>query len=401
MSRLWETGDGIDDLVLRFTVGDDHILDARLLRFDVQASIAHAQMLSEQGYLERGEFEVLSRALTELGEQHRRGEWEIELAEEDCHTAIESRLTAMVGAVGQKIHLGRSRNDQVLAALRLYMRDAIRDLRDRGESVLESLDVLTAEQGHVHLPGYTHMQRAMPSSVALWANAYHGEISDDLAGLLRAEHRVNLNPLGSAAGYGVPVINVDRERTSELLGFLAPQDPVTSVQLSRGKAEATVLFEISLLMQDLGRLAEDLCLFATQEFGFMTLPEGFTTGSSIMPQKRNPDLFELVRGRSAQSTADLQAVLNLTAKMPSGYHREFQLIKAPLFRGIDSAAETLVIMAHAIPKVKFNAKATESAIDPSMYATEEAYRMVEDEGVPFREAYLKIAQRYHGGDAPG
>ena len=397
MSRLWESDDDrIDSLVLRYTVGDDHLLDARLVPYDVRASIAHAQMLSEQGYLERGEFEQLSRALTETAQEHEDGEWEIALEDEDAHTAIENRLIEKAGAVGQKIHLGRSRNDQVLAALRLYMMDAIHDICEKGEAVLDGLDTVSAEQGHVHLPGYTHMQRAMPSSVALWANAYHGEISDDLAGLQRAEHRVNLNPLGSAAGYGVPVIQVDRERTSELLGFAAPQDPVTSVQLSRGKAEATVLFELALLMQDLGRLAEDLCLFATQEFGFMRLPDGFTTGSSIMPQKRNPDLFELVRGRSAQAAAELQSVLALTAKMPSGYHRELQLIKAPLFRGIDSAADTLEIMAHAVPEVRFNPATTEQAIDSSMYATEEAYRLVESEGIPFREAYRRIAENYHG-----
>jgi argininosuccinate lyase len=232
----------------------------------------------------------------------------------------------------------------------------------------------------------------MPSSVPLWAGGFAAELRDDALGLAACRRRIDLNPLGSAAGYGVPLLPIDRESTRRRLGFAAVQEPVTAVQLSRGKAEAQVLFEVALTLQDLGRLAADLVLWSSREFGFVTLPEEMTTGSSIMPQKRNPDVFELVRGRSATAQACLLEALAITAKLPSGYHRDLQLLKAPLFRGLDLARDTLDVMAAGIGGVRF--RADRIRLPPELGATEEAYRLVVEQGLPFRDAYRKVAARY-------
>jgi argininosuccinate lyase len=232
----------------------------------------------------------------------------------------------------------------------------------------------------------------MPSSVALWAGGYVAEFADDATGLESVRRRIDKNPLGSAAGYGTPGLPLDREATTRALGFDSTHEPVTAVQLSRGKAEAQLLFEITLLMGDMSRLAADLLLFYTQEFAFVELPDGFTTGSSIMPQKRNPDVFELVRARSATALAALTEALAICAKLPSGYQRDLQLLKFPLFRGIDLALQTLDIVAAALDALKFRPERIR--LDPAVYAAEEAYALVVEQGIPFREAYGRIAARY-------
>jgi argininosuccinate lyase len=244
------------------------------------------------------------------------------------------------------------------------------------------------------LPGYTHMQQAMPSSVPLWAGGFAAEIRDDAEGIRLAQRRVGKSPLGSAAGYGTPGLPLDRKLTASKLGFSVVQEPVTSVQLSRGKAEAQILFESALLMQDLGRFAADVLLFYTQEFAFVALPDAFTTGSSIMPQKRNPDVFELLRGRTATAHAALDEALGIFAKLPSGYQRDLQLLKAPLFRGIDLAMQTLDLLPAAIAAMFFKPQNIE--LDPSIHAAEQAYAMVVAEGIPFREAYRRVAAKLKG-----
>jgi argininosuccinate lyase len=232
----------------------------------------------------------------------------------------------------------------------------------------------------------------MPSSVALWAVGYAAEIEDDAEGLRACIRRLDRCPLGSAAGYGTPGLEIDRERCRELLAFGEVHEPVTAVQLSRGKGESQVVFELSLLMQDLGRLAADVCLFATSEFALLRLPEVFTTGSSVMPQKRNPDIFELVRARSAQLPAELGMILAITQKMPSGYHRDLQLIKAPLFRAIDSTHETLAVMVHAMTGLHFDPeRCADAARGPGMDATTRAWQLVATEKLSFREAYRRVA----------
>jgi argininosuccinate lyase len=391
MTRLWDKGTLLDARVLEFTAGDDHLLDNRLVRYDIEASIAHAEMLGAQRLLSAQDLALIREALTAIGAEHAGGAWRISLEQEDCQTAIENLLTARIGAAGGRLHAGRSRNDQVLAALRLYLRDAADVLRRGATAVADALDALAGRHGEMALPGYTHMQQAMPSSVALWAQGFAAEIRDDAEGLDQAQRRIGKNPLGSAAGYGTPNLELSREDTRRRLGFAVTQEPVTAVQLSRGKAEAHLLFEVTLLAQDMGRLAADLLLYYTQEFGFVTLPEAFTTGSSIMPQKRNPDVFELVRGRSAVAQAALNEVLGITQKMTSGYHRDLQLIKPPLFRGIDSCLQTLEILPSALDGVGF--RPDHIRLEPGIHAAAAANALVAKEGIPFREAYRRVAAK--------
>ena len=392
LTRLWDKGSPLDAQVLKYTAGDDHFLDNRLVRYDIRASIAHAEMLGEAGLLSTADLAAIRAALTAIGEEHAAGQWHVSLEDEDGQTAIENLLTARIGAAGGRLHAGRSRNDQVLAALRLYMRDAAEALRQGALSVAGALDALGKRHGGQELPGYTHMQQAMPSSVALWAGGFAAELRDDAEGLKLTQRRIGKNPLGSAAGFGTPNLAVSREATRKRLEFAVTQEPVTAVQLSRGKAEAQLLFEITLLTQDLGRLAADLMLFYSQEFGFVSLPEAFTTGSSIMPQKRNPDVFELMRGRSAVAQAALNEVLGITQKMPSGYHRDLQLIKPPLFRGIDSCLQTLEILPAALDGVQFRPE--NIRLDPAIHAAAAANTLVAKEGIPFREAYRQVAAKY-------
>ncbi|MDX1563406.1 MAG: argininosuccinate lyase [Gammaproteobacteria bacterium] len=389
MARLWDKGKTLDDRILEFTAGEDHKLDERLVAYDVTASIAHAEMLAARGLLAADDCAAIRDGLRALGAAHANGEWQIELGDEDAHTALERRLIDAIGEAGGRVHLGRSRNDQVLAALRLYIKDAIAVLAAQAADVVAALDRIAAKQGDVALPGYTHMQPAMPSTVALWAKGFATEIADDRDGLLAAARRADQSPLGSAAGYGTPKLPLDREATRAALGFDRIHEPVTAVQLSRGKAEASLLFELTLLVADLGRLASDLMLFYMDELKFVTLPAEMTTGSSIMPQKRNPDVFELVRAASATLQGALVEALGITAKLPSGYHRDLQRLKSPLFRGIDLAGDCLAIMAHALDGVEFDADRI--ALAPELYAAERANELVLNEGIPFREAYRRVA----------
>jgi argininosuccinate lyase len=274
------------------------------------------------------------------------------------------------------------------------LKDEAAALRAGAISVAQALRALAERQGEIALPGYSHLQRAMPSSVALWASGFAAEIEDDADGLSGVLRRLDKNPLGSAAGYGVPDLPIDRERTRELLGFAVTHEPVTAVQLSRGKAEAHLTFEIALLLQDFGRLSADIVLFATHEFAFVELSSDLTTGSSIMPQKRNPDLFELVRGRSAQAQAWLLEILVVTSKLTSGYHRDLQLIKAPLFRAIDCARDTLVLLCHALEGIRFRPESIRLGDD--LFAAGKANRMALAEGIPFRKAYRAVAKDLEG-----
>ncbi|MFO1425481.1 MAG: argininosuccinate lyase [Steroidobacteraceae bacterium] len=392
MTRLWDKGAPLDAQVLAYTAGEDHALDERLVEYDARASIAHAEMLHAQGLLAQEDLVRIREGLTTLAAEHARGEWRIALEDEDGQTALEQRLTARIGAAGGRVHLGRSRNDQVLTALRLYLRDAVEQLAQGAGEVAAALERLAAREGETALPGYTHMQQAMPSSVGLWAGGFAAELRDDAHGLRNVHRRIGRSPLGSAAGYGTPGLPLDRAATQQKLGFAEVQEPVTAVQLSRGKGEAQLLFEIALLMQDLGRIAADVLLFYTQEFAFVSLPEAYTTGSSIMPQKRNPDVFELVRGRTATAHGCLVEALGIFAKLPSGYQRDLQLLKFPLFRGIDLALASSGIMAQAIDALCF--RADRIRLDPSIHAAAEANELVVREGIPFREAYRRIGERY-------
>ncbi|MCH8277737.1 MAG: hypothetical protein IIC12_02245, partial [Proteobacteria bacterium] len=277
MSRLWEKGLPLAARVLRYTAGEDHLLDARLVPYDVRASIAHAEMLAAQKLISEDDCNAIRAGLEALEKSFAAGEWHISLDDEDVHTALETRLTARIGAAGERLHLGRSRNDQVLAALRLYLRDAADDLAMRVENLRKAIGTVSERHGEVELPGYTHMQHAMPSSVELWCGGFDEGFADAVAGLQAVRTRINKNPLGSAAGYGTPGLPLDREATTVSLEFDTTQNPVTAVQLSRGKAESALLFEITLLTQDVSRMASDLLLFYIF-FEFTLVPLYFLIG---------------------------------------------------------------------------------------------------------------------------
>jgi len=392
VTRLWEKGLPLSERVLRYTAGEDHLLDARLVPYDVRGSIAHAEMLAATGLISEEDASAIQSGLQRLQASFEAGEWAITLDDEDVHTALESRLTRDIGDAGARLHLGRSRNDQVLTALRLYLLDAADDLATRVKALRESVAKLTEREGDVALPGYTHMQQAMPSSVALWCGGFDEAFADACDGIAAARRRMNKNPLGTAAGYGTPGLPLDRDMTTAALGFEVTQNPVTAAQLSRGKAESGLLFEITLLLQDVGRMAADLLLFYMQEFGYVALAADVTTGSSIMPQKRNPDVLELLRGASATAQACLDESLMITAKLPSGYHRDLQRLKSPLFRGIDLAVDSVDILAHVLDGIVFVPSRVH--LDEGVHATEEAYRLVREKGIPFREAYREVAKRY-------
>jgi argininosuccinate lyase len=392
MTRLWEKGLPLAERVLRYTAGEDHLLDARLVSYDVQASIAHAEMLAATSLISDDDCSAIRDGLNALAAGFAAGEWSIGLEDEDVHTALESRLTKNIGDAGARLHLGRSRNDQVLTALRLYLRDAAEDLTGRVDKLRQSIVALSQRQGDVILPGYTHMQHAMPSSVALWCGGFDEAFTDAMDGLRATRRRINKNPLGSAAGYGTPGLPLDRELTTEKLGFDTTQRPVTAVQLSRGKAESTLLFEVTLLLQDIGRMASDLLLFYTQEFAYISLAADVTTGSSIMPQKRNPDVLELLRAAAGTAHACLDESLMIAAKLQPGYQRDLQRLKAPLFRAIDLAIDSVDIMAYVLDGMNFRPENIN--LDEGIFATEAAYRLVTEEGIPFRDAYKRIAERY-------
>ena len=391
MKRLWDKDLPVDNLILKYTVGNDFHLDERLVEYDIQASIAHASMLKEKGLIKKADYHKISKALKKIGKDHKNGEWKIDLEQEDCHTAIENHLTKYLGSAGGSIHLGRSRNDQVLAALRLYLKDVGDNVAKELELLISKINVLIKKQGEVQLPGYTHTQRGMPSSVKLWAEGYTSELSDDVIGIKLATNRADKNPLGSAAGYGTPGLNIDRELTTKSLGFKSTHEPVTAVQISRGKAEASVIFEITIILGDLAKLASDIILFYSDEFSFLDIKKNITTGSSIMPQKNNPDVFELVRSAESIGIASLVETLSISSKLISGYHRDLQRIKMPLFRSIDIAIDTIKIMTHSIENISFNEK--NIILNPDIYATEQANKLALEKNISFREAYKMVAKK--------
>ena len=392
MKRLWDKGLPLDEKILKYTAGEDHILDHRLVSYDIKASIAHVEMLTSCKLLETDDSKLIIKGLIGLLKDYHDQKWSIHLEDEDVHTAIEKNLIEKIGEVGGRVHLGRSRNDQVLTALRLYYLDAIDEIIQSMEKLCQEIRALDDRQGSIKLPGTTHMQHAMPSSVSLWCGAYIEAFEDDIEGMIQAKRRSNKNPLGSAAGYGTPGLPINRNITTKKLGFEVTQEPVTAPQLSRGKAESHLLFELSLLMQDLGRLSSDLLLYYTQEYRYIDLPVEVTTGSSIMPQKRNPDVLELIRASSATVLSCLNESMMVMAKLPSGFQRDLQKIKAPLFKAIDNSVESVDIMSYVISTMKFLPQNIDLGED--LFAAEEAYRLVLSEGISFRKAYQQISKKY-------
>lgn len=396
MSKLWEKGVSLDKAIESFTVGNDPELDQALVPYDCKASKAHAKMLGQKGYLTAEEVNLLVSALDQIIQRHEKGEFNIEVSQEDCHTAIEETLVESLGEVGKKIHTARSRNDQVLTALRLYYKDELSEINSLAKAWMDVLTQFGEEHKDVEFPGYTHMQKAMPSSIAMWASAYADSMKDDLNALTMVSSLVDQSPLGSAAGYGVP-IDIDQEMTAKELGFSKVQENPIYCQLSRGKFELAMLQAFNQVLLTINRLASDLIQFSMSEFGYFSLPEEFCTGSSIMPQKKNPDVLELLRGSYHILLGYETQVKTLTSNLISGYNRDIQLSKEPVMRGIKLAKDCLGISAAVVSGITVNKDQCKAAMTSELYATEKAYEMVK-KGVPFREAYKKVAESLRSGD---
>ncbi len=388
---LWQKDTRVADWVTRFTVGEDYRWDTLLLPYDITGTRGQAWALMEIGVLSLEEYTQVEEALGELEEAVEEGAVVVTPADEDCHTVIERYLTERLGDVGKKIHTGRSRNDQVLTALRLFLREHLRILGGQTAALAAHLCDLGETYGDALMPGYTHYQRAMPTTAGLWAMGYAECLVSDLDALRHAFAQNNVSPLGSAAGYGVPYLELPREAVAARLGFDGVQTHVTAVQLSRGKLEVHVAHALVQVAATVNRLASDLVLFNTAEFGFVTLPAEYCTGSSIMPQKQNPDVLELARATYHRLLAEMQVLLTLPANLPSGYHRDLQLTKEAVMRSVLLSHDLLTAMNHLLPGVRFDRERMAAACTPELFATAHALERVRA-GAPFREAYREAAR---------
>jgi argininosuccinate lyase len=390
VSKLWDKGYRLNEQVEQFTVGEDYLLDRRLVRYDCLASIAHAKTLGRAGRLEEVQVQQLAEELARIIRLEEAGEFPILPGQEDCHTAIENHLTRELGELGEKIHTGRSRNDQVLAALRLYYKEELAQCQGLISHLMRSIEQFAARCGEVELPGYTHTRKAMPSSVGLWAGAFLESMEDNLGFVSAVSELIDQCPLGTGAGYGVPV-DLDREYTARQLGFARVQQNPIYTQNSRGKFEATILHALTQVLFDLNKMATDLIVFSMPELGYFELPEELCTGSSMMPQKRNPDVLELVRARYHLVVSFEFQVKNVMANLLSGYNRDQQLTKAPVMRGFDVTKESLSVMALVFDHLEVNADRCEMGLTEEIYATARVYELVK-KGLPFREAYRRVCE---------
>jgi argininosuccinate lyase len=391
MTKLWKKkGVSLDSEVERYTVGNDYILDLELLPYDLLASKAHAKMLAKEGYLKKEELKQLLSGLDEIAALHKKGKFEIKVEDEDCHTAIENFLVEKFGDVGKKIHTGRSRNDQSMVALRLLMKDRMKQVEKQIAELQKQLKQFAKKNKGKAMPGYTHMRKAMPSSLEMLFLAYHDMLQDDLELIESTRGILDKNPLGSAAGYGVP-LKIDRKMTTKEMGFAGVQENPIHCANSRGKYESLVVYSLNSLMQSLNKISTDLIMFTMTEFGYFKLPANVTTGSSIMPQKQNPDVLELVRANAHVVNGELVKINGIILNLPSGYNRDFQFTKEPLLKSLKIAIDSLKVMSKIISGLETENRKLKTAMGPELYATEKAYKLVE-KGVPFREAYKKVAE---------
>ncbi|MEM7049574.1 MAG: lyase family protein [Acidobacteriota bacterium] len=394
MSRLWDRGEPVDERIARFTTGRDPELDCRLVPFDALASAAHAAGLLEIGILSESEFEALRRELAVIARQAVSGEFEVRFEDEDGHTAIENRLVERLGEAGKRIHTGRSRNDQVIAATRLFARRALLDLGGQVLGLADRLLALADEHREVSVPGYTHARQAVPSTLGFLFAAHAEGLLAALPWLRTAYEHVDRSPLGSAAGYGVP-LPLARQTVADKLAFSAVQENTLAVQNDRGKGEFLVLAAVLGPVLDMGRLAADLIWFASDELRFVRLATAVTTGSSIMPQKRNPDVLELVRAGSARWRSRQAEIAAIAGPLSSGYHRDLQLTKEPFLEAMVGAGDLLAAMLPVLETLEVDAERCRAAFQRSIGATDEVFRRVA-EGEPFRTAYKAVAQDPEG-----
>ena len=395
MQKIWEKDLPLDKAIEQFTIGRDAILDLELAPFDVLGSLAHVKMLAKSGLITAAEAQQLTAGLRTIYEEIREDRFVIEEGIEDVHSEVEKLLTERLGDAGKKVHTARSRNDQVILDIRLFTRDRLTFLRQEIVALGEVLLTLAARYREVLMPGYTHFQVAMPSSFGLWFGSFAESLADDLLLLGAAWHMVNQNPLGSAAGYGSS-FPIDREETTRLLGFEALTVNAVYAQAGRGKTEKTAAMALASVASTLARLAMDAVLFMNQNFGFMELPDAYTTGSSIMPHKKNPDAFELVRGHCNKLQALPNGIQLIITNLPTGYHRDFQLLKEEYLPAFDTLANCLRITRLLLENLKIREDILEDEKYRYLFSVEEVNRLV-SEGLPFREAYKRVAQEIADG----
>ena len=376
------------DEIEHFTVGKDREMDLYLAKYDVLGSMAHITMLESIGLLTKDELQQLLAALKSIYKEADSGRFVIEEGVEDVHSQVELMLTRQMGDIGKKIHSGRSRNDQVLVDLKLFIRDQIKDIVGLTEELFHELIAKSNEYKDVLMPGYTHLQVAMPSSFGLWFGAYAESLVDDMQYLLAAWRITNRNPLGSAAGYGSS-FPLNRQMTTDLLGFDSMDYNVVYAQMGRGKTERNVAFSMASVAGTLAKLAFDACMFNSQNFGFVKLPDECTTGSSIMPHKKNPDVFELTRAKCNKIQALPQTVMLMMNNLPSGYFRDLQIIKEVFLPSFDELKDCLRMAAYIINRMKVNEKILDNPIYDNMFSVEEVNRLATN-GMPFRDAYKKV-----------
>ncbi len=394
--KLWSKGFEPDKLIEEFTVGRDRELDLRLAKYDVEGSMAHIRMLESIGLLQADELAVLLEALEEIKATAERGEFIIEEGIEDVHSQVELMLTRKLGDVGKKIHSGRSRNDQVLVDLKLFLRDEMKNLANHVVALFNRLQQLSNEHAGVLMPGYTHLQVAMPSSFGLWFGAYAESLVDDMQLVLAAYNVANQNPLGSAAGYGSS-FPLNRRMTTELLNFGNLHYNVVAAQMSRGKTERTVAYAIAALASTLGKMAMDVCLFMCQNFGFISFPDELTTGSSIMPHKKNPDVFEIMRGKCNRLQAVPNEISLLTANLPLGYHRDLQLLKDIIFPATTEICSCIDMCDFMLQHIRVNADILSDSRYDYLFTVEDVNRLALD-GMPFRDAYREVGMQVQRGE---
>ncbi len=403
MATLWNKGTSATERVENFTVGNDRQLDLRLAAYDIQGSKAHIQMLESIGLLSTEELQSLSAALDRIEATVRDGSFVLEDDVEDIHSQIELNLTRELGQTGKKIHSGRSRNDQVLVDIKLFLRDELLKMREETLQLFRTLQELSEKYKEVPLPGYTHFQIAMPSSFGMWFGAYAEALVDDMHMLHGAYRVVNRNPLGSAAGYGNS-FPLDRDMTTRLLGFDSPVINSVAAQMSRGKTERCTASAMGSLALTLNKFAADCCMYMCPNFGFIHFPDSLTTGSSIMPHKKNPDVWEMVRGKCDRILSTENEISMLCSNLPHGYHRDYQLLKDILFPSLELMHDCLNMTDYMLAHIEVNTHILDNPLYSHLFTVEEVNRRTRS-GTPFREAYRQVGTevnegrfKYSGGD---
>ncbi len=391
--KLWQVSSGLDKEVELFTVGKDYILDQRLLPYDIKASLAHAKMLKNQGVLTGSELRKIEKAFNEILTLLSKGKFKIDPSQEDGHTALEQYLTEKYGSIGAKIHTGRSRNDQVLVMMRLYMLDLLAEFENTIKELVNRLNAKAKEYSKTPMPGYTHAQKAMPSDAKMWLGSYADALKDQLIQLKSLRKILDQSPLGSAAGFGIKNFKSDRVFSAKEMGFAKVQKNPMYCALSRGHFEAQFVQSLSPVLLFISRLNTDLLLFSMSEFQFVYLPDNMTTGSSIMPQKRNYDVLEIMRGKIALFLQQENTLKELVRNLMSGYNRDLQLSKEVFIDATDNALGILKMMSSVVKALKFNEEKIKDAMTEDLFVTEMLYELV-GKGESFRDAYIKIKKEF-------